>query len=238
MGKTAKNSSASVTNRDLLLPYGVPYFAYVGIAALSQDRLPVEVNYILKLIIVPLLLFWAWKWYVPIFGPKKISGSIIYGIVFGFLGLVLWLLFMTPFVDIEGESWSGAGFVLRLLSASLIVPVFEEFFIRGYILRVALQWDENRKNKTVEAPLSKALDKDTIDDVSPGAWSYMAIAISTIAFTAGHLMIEWPAAIIYSLLMSVLWIVRKDLLSCMVAHGVTNLGLALYVYYTGYWGFW
>jgi len=145
---------------------------------------------------------------------------------------------MMPFIDIEGEPWSGTGFVLRLLSASLIVPVFEELFIRGYILRLAFQWDENRKRKTIDTPLSKALDSDTINDVSPGAWSYMAITISTIAFTAGHLMIEWPAAIVYSVLMSVLWIVRKDLLSCMVAHGVTNLGLALYVYYTGYWGFW
>jgi len=79
---------------------------------------------------------------------------------------------------------------------------------------------------------------NSIDDVKPGAWSVLAIAVSTIAFTAGHLMIEWPAAIAYSILISILWIVRKDLLSCMVAHGTTNLGLALYVKYTGHWGFW
>ena len=82
------------------------------------------------------------------------------------------------------------------------------------------------------------LDNNSIDTVAPGAWSVMAITISTIAFTAGHLMIEWPAAVAYSLLMSLLWIIRKDLLSCMVAHGVTNFFLALYVYSTGHWGFW
>ena len=64
--------SKRIFNRDLLLPYGVPYFAYVGIASLSQDRLPVEISYVLKII---------------------------------------------------------------------IVPIFEEYFIRGYIFRVALQWD-------------------------------------------------------------------------------------------------
>jgi len=74
--------------------------------------------------------------------------------------------------------------------------------------------------------------------VDPGAWSLAAIGVSTIAFTLGHLPVEWPAAVAYSILISFLWIIRKDLLSCMVAHGTTNLGLAVYVYFTGQWGFW
>jgi len=116
--------------------------------------------------------------------------------------------------------------------------VFEEMFIRGYILRAALQWDISRKSLGVRAALDKMLDHDSVGDVAPGAWSIMAVAISTLAFTVGHTTPEWPAAIAYSLLMSFLWIIRKDLLSCMVAHGVTNLTLALFVYYSGYWGFW
>lgn len=233
-----KKQSIKTSNRDLLLPYGAPYFAYVGIAALGQDRISHEVGYILKIILVPLLLFWAWKWYVPITGPKKPVGSIFYGIVAGLVGLAAWLLLMAPFIEVSGEPWSRNAFLLRLLSASLIVPIFEEFFIRGYIFRAALQWDENRKNKKGTSALNEMLDHNSINDVKPGAWSMMAVIISTAAFTAGHLMIEWPAAIAYSILMSVLWVVRKDLLSCMVAHGITNLALALYVYYTGHWGFW
>lgn len=66
----------------------------------------------------------------------------------------------------------------------------------------------------------------------------MAICISTLAFAAGHLPVEWPAAVAYSILISVLWITRKDLLSCMVAHGTTNLTLGLYVHFSGQWGFW
>ena len=228
----------NVVNRDLLIPYCVPYFAYVGIALLSQDRIPVEIHYTLKIIIVPFLLFWAWKWYTPIFGPKKISGSIVYGIIFGIAGLAVWCLLMVPFTEITGEPWSFSGFLLRTISAALIVPVFEELFIRGYIFRVALQWDINRKNRSISSALHETLDNNPIDEVRPGAWSIMAIAISTIAFTAGHLPSEWPAAAAYSILISVLWITRKDLLSCMVAHGTTNLTLALYVYVTGHWGFW
>ena len=238
MNKKIDRESKRIPNRDLLLPYGVPYFAYVGIATLSQDRIPDEVSYILKIVIVPLLLYWAWKWYAPITGPKKIWGSVFYGIVFGIAGLVIWCLLLAPFIDISGEPWTATGFFLRIFSAALIVPVFEELFIRGYIFRVALQWDANRKNKTIASPLNETLDNNDINDVKPGAWSIMAIGISTIAFAAGHMPVEWLAAVAYSILISILWIIRKDLLSCMIAHGTTNLNLAIYVYFTGQWGFW
>ncbi len=236
--KKAAPDPQTISNRSLLLPYGVPYFAYVGIAVLTQDRVPDEIRYLLKIIIVPLLLFWGWKWYVPLSGPLKRAGSIIYGIIFGLAGLVVWLLLLWPFVETGAEPWSKTSFFLRIVAASLIVPVFEELFIRGYIFRVALQWDENRRAQGAGKALDTALDHRHIRDVAPGAWSVAAIAISTIAFSAGHLVVEWPAAIAYSLVISALWIIRKDLLSCVVAHGITNLGLALYVYFTGQWGFW
>lgn len=238
MSKKIKAASRKIVNRDLLLPYGLPYFAYVGIASFSHDRIPVEANYILKILIVPALLYWAWKWYAPITGPKKILGSILYGIVFGMIGLGTWCLLMAPFIEVTGEPWANTGFLLRLFSASLIVPVFEELFIRGYIFRAALQWDFNRSNKRTVSALNQTLDNDSVNEVRPGAWSFAAIGISTIAFAAGHMPIEWLAAVAYSILISILWIIRKDLLSCMVAHGTTNLALALYVYFTGHWGFW
>lgn len=234
----ADKGSKRISNRDLLLPYAVPYFAYVGIASLGQDRLSIEINYILKIIIVPCLLYWAWKWYAPVTGPKKPIGSILYGIVFGIAGLVIWYLCMVPFIDYSSEPWTRTEFLLKLFTASLIVPVFEELFIRGYILKFAFQWNVNRKNNQVDSPLNKTLDHNSINDVKPGAWSLMAIGISTIAFTAGHMPVQWLAAVAYSILISILWIIRKDLLSCMVAHGITNFTLALYVYFTGQWGFW
>lgn len=233
------SSTGTPTNRDLLMPYAVPYLAYIGLAVLvGQEWISRELSYILKIIIVPLLLFWAWKWYVPVKGPRSTIGSIIWGAVFGILGLAAWLILMAPFIDVAGESWTGSAFILRLLAASLIVPVFEEYLMRGYIFRVAFQWDEIRKQKIKGSAIHEALDNRRIDDVAPGAWSVAAVIISTVAFTVGHLTVEWPAAVVYSILMSILWIVRKDLLSCMVAHGVTNFSLALYVYFTGHWGFW
>lgn len=227
-----------LTNRDLLIPYAVPYFAFVAIVIVGSKIFSKQVTYALVLCIVPLILYWAWKWYVPFTGPKKNIGSILWGIVFGLAGLAIWCVLLVPFIDLSGEPWDFSAFILRAVAASLIVPIFEEIFIRGYILRAALQWDQNRKNKQIASPLGQMLDHDNIGTVLPGAWSVMAVGISSITFAAGHMLYEWPAAMAYSLLISVLWIMRKDLLSCVVAHGVTNFTLAVYVYSSGNWGFW
>ena len=93
--------------------------------------------------------------------------------------------------------------MLRLIAAGLLVPELEEVLMRGFIFRLALQWWEARKNKD-EAPLQTALEERTVNDVLPGAWSWAAVIISTVAFTSGHNVYEWPASIAYGLLMLLL----------------------------------
>ena len=225
-------------NMDLLIPYAAPYFAYVALSSVLHAKLPKEIIYIMKLVIVPGLLIWAWKWYVPLTGPKNKWISCLWGIVFGIIGLMVWCGLYAPFTNPgDGEPWPDLAFALRLLTAGFVVPVFEELFMRGFVFRVALQWDLLRRQKTPKA-FSAALDEASIFDVAPGQWTIYAIVISTIIFAAGHVVAEWPAAIAYGVLMALLWILRKDLISCIVAHGVTNIGLAFYVYYFGRWELW
>lgn len=227
-----------VNNRQLILPYAAPYLAYVGIASLPSGLMTMEINYLLRLTVTSLLLVWAWRWYCPLRGPRSSLGSIGTGAAAGIAGLILWLALLAPFVQAdEAEPWSLQGFLLRLLSAGLIVPLFEELMMRGFVFRLALQWDTARKNKQKD-PLHHALDKQTVNDLAPGAWSWPAVIISTAVFTSGHAMPEWPASVAYGLLMSWLWISRKDLIACITAHAVTNIALALFVYSTGNWQFW
>lgn len=227
-----------IPNRRLVLPYAAPFMAYVLIASLFGDLLSKELNYILRIVLTSSLLVWAWKWYFPLGGPKSPLVSALWGGLVGIVGIIIWIVTLIPFADPEAaESWSMSAFTLRLLAAGLLVPLAEEILMRGFVFRLALQWWEGKAHKEDE-PLAIALDEKSVNDVQPGAWSWMAVIISTIAFASGHHMYEWPAAICFGLLMSVLWIVRKDLISCIVAHGVANIVLAIYVLQTDSWYLW
>lgn len=227
-----------ITNRKLLFPYAAPFLAYVFIASALGDYLSVEINYILRGVVCTSLLIWARKWYMDLTGSGSLLTSVATGTAVGLAGVVLWIVLLSPFAPpVEDASWSISAFILRLIAASLLVPVFEEIMMRGFVLRFAYQWWEAKKSGDEEA-LQAALDERSVNDVIPGAWSWPAVIISTLVFTSGHLVYEWPAAIAYGLLMAALWIVRKDLISCIVAHGVTNCALGLYVVKSGSWHLW
>jgi membrane protease YdiL (CAAX protease family) len=228
---------AGVSNRRLLVPYAAPYLAYVALGSLLGGRLSPEWIYALRLVLVPALLWWAWRWYPRLTGPRSPWGSAAVGAVAGLVGIAAWIALLTPFADTTVEPWEPTAFALRLVAAGFLVPVFEELFIRGFVLRLAYQWDRLRRGGEREA-LAAALDERSVSDVAPGAWSGWAVGISTAVFAAGHNPVEWPAAVAYGLLMAGLWVWRRDLLSCVVAHGVSNLALAGYVLTTGAWGLW
>lgn len=232
------NNSVTIANRKLILPYAAPFLAYVFIASSFLNQLPPEINYLLRIVTCTSLLIWAWKWYCPLTGPRSIVSSIIFGIVVGIIGVFIWIIVLTPFTaNVPTEPWTTKSFFLRITTAGFLVPIFEEILMRGFIFRLALQWDNARKSNCKE-PLASVLDEQSVNDVKPGDWSYMAIAISTIVFASGHHFYEWPAAVAFGILMSLLWIWRKDLLSCIVAHGVTNITLGWYVFETKSWYLW
>ena len=236
ISQPGSQSQKSVSTYGLLLPYAAPYFAYVGIVSLAGS-LPKEWSYCINIVAVTAILFWAWRRYVPFTGPNNTAVSVIWGMLAGIVGTVLWILMLMPFVEADAAGWRDSAFFLRLIAASILVPVFEELLMRGYIFRLAYQWDMERKQNKDNA-LNRALNDRCINEFEPGAWSITAVLVSTIAFMLGHQIVEWPAAFVYGLLMTLLWIKRKDLISCIVAHATTNFTLGLYVRFTQHWEFW
>lgn len=227
-----------ISNRRLIVPYAAPFLLYVALASVVGDAVSPEVNYSIRFIVCSAALAWAWKWYFPFTGPRSPLGSTVFGILAGLVGMILWVILLAPFAPIADVApWSMTSFLLRLAAAGLLVPIFEELMMRGFVFRLAFQWSEARKMKE-EQSLQVALDERTINDVRPGDWSWPAVIISTLAFASGHQVYEWPAAVGFGLLMAFLLIVRKDLLSCIVAHSTTNICLALYVITTGNWHLW
>ncbi|MCP4004566.1 MAG: CPBP family intramembrane metalloprotease [bacterium] len=224
-------------NRDLLLPYLLPYLMYVLPGVVLGDGSQREIIYLLRLILCGGALVWGWRRYAPISRAGATLGSIGIGFAAGLIGTVLWIALLMPFVGAGGEPWDERSWALRLLVAATLPPLFEELFLRGYVLGVATQWDRLRRAGRKDA-FAQALDHDSIRTLDPGAWTWVAIGISTLLFTLGHTEAEWLAAFAYGLLMCGLWIVRKDLVSCMTAHAVTNIALGLYVRASGHWTLW
>jgi hypothetical protein len=226
-----------LSNWNVLFPYVLPYFLYVGVLSIPETTLPRAWTYALALVASGAAIAWGWRWTLALTGPKSPLGSVLAGIAGGVAGTALWILIKSPFYEAGGDPYPAANFWARLVASATVVPIFEERLFRGLVLLGAVQWDQARRAGSKD-PLGDALHERSIRDLPRGSWTPAAVAISTIAFAAGHAPGEWAAAAAYGLLMVGLWVWRKDLLSCVVAHGVTNATLGLWVRQTGQWTLW
>lgn len=232
-----RNREGGPANADLLLPYLLPYAAYVGIATLAGGlgRVP---DYALRIVATALLLGLLWKRFQPMRGPRSVRGSVAVGAAAGIVGVLVWIALVLPFHSAsDGTPFTAPEFALRLAAATLIVPFVEELLFRGYLLGVVTQWQEARRSGAAQ-PLSVALDARSVHTISPGAWTGLAVVLSSVAFAVGHAPAHWLAAFAYGLLMAGLWVARRDLVAPITAHAVTNLVLYVYVFFTGSWGLW
>jgi hypothetical protein len=225
------------SNRELLLPYALPYLAYVGIDALLGPWLGRAGVYALRLVAVGALLAWGWRSYRGLVGPRSPAVSVAVGMLAGLPGTALWVALAWPMIGPGGEAWSDRDWLLRLVGSTALPPLFEELLLRGWVLGAVVQWQRAQRSGA-RSRLEVALDERSIHELEPGAWTWLAVAISTALFAAGHAPAHWPAAIAYGLLMCGLWIGRRDLVSCVVAHATTNAALAFYVRASGQWALW
>jgi hypothetical protein len=227
----------SPSPRALLLPYALPYLLYVGLGAFFDGRSQQLALYGGRALAVGAALAWGMRAWRPLRGPKRVSGSIALGASAGLAGAALWIALLTPFAAREVAPWPDAAWLARALVATTLPPLIEEPLLRGWLLGLVLLFERARAAGS-NAPLADALDRGSLDTIAPGAWSGLALVVTSAAFALGHAPHEWLAASGYGLLMCSLWIVRGDLVSCVSAHAVTNAALAVYVRATGSWALW
>ena len=232
----ATTAKANFSSYSLFLPYFLPYAAYVVIANLPFD-LSKECNYTLRLLVVSAILAWGWGWYLPLCRNSRTSASVLSGIVYGSVGVPIWVLLCKPFAPPDAPIWDMWGFLFRLAAACTIVPIAEEYLFRGYVFRLASLWDAQRKLQPKNA-FQSVLFERSINEIEQLKWSLPAVAISGVAFTLGHQVWEWPAAVVYGTMMCVLAIKQQSLIACVVAHAITNLGLGAYVFFMDQWQYW
>jgi CAAX prenyl protease-like protein len=106
-----------------------------------------------------------------------------------------------------GAFWSFAA--VRIFGAVLVVPFMEELFWRDYLWRY------------ISAPNNFKLAA-----VGERDWKSLLIVSGAFALVHGN---WWLTAIVWALLIAVLLITTRSLGACIIAHGVTNLLLAMYV---------
>jgi CAAX prenyl protease-like protein len=189
------------------------------------------------------LLFWLWPYYTKISWRYWWVGVIV-GIIgiFQWVPMQLWLQDQLP--KLLSGKWSAlatklfgassdafnpetffhtsAGFwsfvAVRMIGAVLVVPVMEELFWRDFLWRQIL------------APNDFKLAK-----VGEFGWAPFLIVPAVFALVHGN---WWLSAVVWGLMIAVLLVTTKSLGACIIAHGVTNLLLALYVLKTHDWAFW
>lgn len=255
-----------------LLPY-VIYVALLPLIAMATDRLPLlyPILYSLQCLIVAGLL-WRYRHLLPELTLRFDFLAIPIGIVV----CVIWILLGNAMVHLFPERFAPSpddpehlfvrmapvarwvSLSLRLVGMSLLVPMFEELFIRSLLLRSfhrfrqvmvgLVQWGQDLPligewlMHTTFAKRADAHDQPfarMFNDTPLGALSITGIVLSTLIFTIGHGMRDWPGAIACSLFyILLLRITRaKGLGPVIWAHGITNALLWAYCVYYGDWQF-
>jgi len=112
--------------------------------------------------------------------------------------------------------WSTVAF--RFLRLVVVVPLVEEIFWRGFLLRYLIN--------------------EKFDRVTVGTFGWVSFVTVTLAFALAHSMPDWPAAILTGVLYNLVAYRTKSLSSCVIAHALTNLLLGAWIMQTKQWGFW
>lgn len=123
-----------------------------------------------------------------------------------------------PFTELAGDrTWMFQFLAIRFFGLVLIVPLVEEFFIRGFLFRY------------VEDP--------DWDLVPYGVGGALAVGATVLYGPLAHAA-EPLAALAWFGMMAWLYWRTRSIWDCVLAHAITNLLLGLYVVWTGTWELW
>jgi CAAX prenyl protease-like protein len=214
------------------VPYVLPFVAFLGFLALQPyNPLSGPVEQVVRVALLAVLL---WLVSRPVLDFRLASPALT--TLFGVAVFVVWIL---PDLLVPGyrshwlftNSITGAVsssipsedlrsplvLIFRTLRAALLVPIIEELFWRGWLMR----W----------------LDNPDFESVPFGRYAHQAFWISAALFASEHGP-YWDVGLLAGAAYN-FWAIRtKRLGDCILAHGVTNLCLSLYTIATGKWEYW
>lgn len=186
---------------------------------------PVYWIYPLQAVVCGALLVWFWKYY----GWGK-SWRVFTGIAAGLLVLAIWIapqwiLGAPPRTDgFNPEIFEGSAaswwvtVLLRFLRLVVVVPLLEEIFWRGFLMRYLIGEDFTK--------------------VPFGTFTVFSFGAVAVLFGLAHWGLDFIPALLTGIIYNFLAVRTRSLACCVIAHAVTNLGLGFYIMQTKQWGFW
>jgi uncharacterized protein len=174
------------------------------------------------------LLIWFWREYGELVRQAAASLSeVALAVVVGLILFTLWIKLDANWMRLGQASWSLVPMddaahiqwplaIGRWMAAVLVVPVMEELFWRSFLMR----WFQSPQ----------------FESAQPQRVGLKAIMLSTFVFTLAHT--HWLAAALAGLSYALLYIRTGKLWVPIVAHGVMNAALGIWVIQSKEWTFW
>lgn len=213
-------------------PYLVPYATFVVLTELS-GRLPEwTAPWVLAFkpaFVLGLVLWFRARGGYPEWSGKGARIGLAGGLMDVAVGLALTVVWVAPYVwipalrpepggafdpNMAGEEWAALILGLRLFGYALVTPIFEELFIRSFVMRVADAWEV-----------------DDFRDLPIARYSARSMLVTVVVFTMGHVPWEYWVCVPWVFLSNLWFYYRGSLSAIMLVHGVTNgalLGLAIW----------
>ncbi len=208
--------------------YWLPYLAFMLVISVGE-KLPDGLRaYVLPLqVAAPLgfLLFYYHRGHYPElrgypFGLKGFAIDFGVGIAGAALWIApyLWIDSMRPDVPgfdpaLFGASLAPLALFVRTVGYGVVTPFMEELFVRSWLMRYIDVFDK----------------RDDFRDVPIGRFRWRSFVVIAIWFTFSHVSWEQPVAIVW-LILTMLWFYyRKNLVSLVITHAGSNLGILAFV---------
>ena len=121
-----------------------------------------------------------------------------------------------PLVELAGQpAWAWGFLTIRFIGLALIVPLIEEFFLRGFVMRLCVSEDW--------------------PSVPFGTVNKLAVAAGTSVPLAMHMPGEYLATFLWFSMVTGLMVLTRNIWDCVAAHATTNLLLGMYVVIWNQW---
>ncbi len=123
-----------------------------------------------------------------------------------------------PFVELsDNPTWMKQFVAIRFVGLVAVVPIIEEFFLRGFLMRY--------------------IDARDWDRVALGNATRLSVIGVAVYALVSH-PAEPLAAVVWFTMVTWLYARTQSIWDCVLAHATTNLLLGLYVVSTGTWELW